>query len=181
MKYQVEFFSNWHCGSGQAAGADADELVIKDPDGLPFIPGKTIKGLLREAVASVLHFGGSDDMTLVDELFGSENQQGKLHFTNASLSEALTQHVKSSKECKALSSMLYQILASTAIGDDGLAKDHSLRRVRTTIPCTLYGEIRGLESEEQEVLLEDALHFVKRLGLGRNRGYGRCKLSRVEE
>lgn len=180
MKYQVEFFSNWHCGSGQSAGADADELVVKDPDGLPFIPGKTIKGLLREAVASVLHFRGSDDMTLVDELFGSENQQGKLHFTNASLSDALTQHIKSSKEYKALPAMLYQTLASTAIGDDGLAKDHSLRRIQTTIPCTLYGEIRGLESEEQEVLMEDALHFVKRLGLGRNRGYGRCKLSRVE-
>lgn len=181
MKYQVEFFSNWHCGSGQSAGADADELVVKDPDGLPFIPGKTIKGLLREAVASVLHFGGSDDMTLVDALFGSENQQGKLYFTNASLSEALTQHIKSSEEPSVLSSMLYQTLSSTAIGDDGLAKDHSLRRIQTTIPCTLYGEIRGLESEEQEALMEDALHFVKRLGLGRNRGYGRCKLSRVEE
>ena len=128
----------------------------------------------------MLHFGGSDDMTLVDELFGSENQQGKLYFTNVSLSEALTQRIKSSEEPSVLSSMLYQTLSSTAIGDDGLAKDHSLRRIQTTIPCTLYGEIRGLESEEQEALMEDALLFVKRLGLGRNRGYGRCKLSRVE-
>ena len=49
IKYEIEFFSNWHCGSGLAAGADVDALVIKDQEGLPYIPGRTLKGLLREA------------------------------------------------------------------------------------------------------------------------------------
>lgn len=30
IDYSIEFFSYWHCGSGLAAGADVDELAIKD-------------------------------------------------------------------------------------------------------------------------------------------------------
>lgn len=45
LNIKIEFFSPWHCGSGLSAGADADSLVIKDTNGLPYIPGKTIKGL----------------------------------------------------------------------------------------------------------------------------------------
>ena len=41
--YKVTFLTWWHCGSGQAAGPDVDELTIKDVDGLPFIPGRTMK------------------------------------------------------------------------------------------------------------------------------------------
>ena len=56
IKYKITFFSNWHCGSGLAAGADTDELVIKDRNGLPYVPGRTIKGLLREAVMMLKQF-----------------------------------------------------------------------------------------------------------------------------
>lgn len=44
VEYKITFFSNWHCGSGLAAGADIDELVIKDKDKLPYVPGAPLKG-----------------------------------------------------------------------------------------------------------------------------------------
>lgn len=50
IKYTIEFYSQWHCGSGLSAGADVDALVVKDKDYMPYVPGKTIKGLVREAV-----------------------------------------------------------------------------------------------------------------------------------
>ena len=53
IKYEIEFFSNWHCGSGLAAGADVDALVIKDNNGLPYVPGRTLKGLLRDAATNL--------------------------------------------------------------------------------------------------------------------------------
>ena len=56
IKYKITFYSNWHCGSGLAAGADTDELVIKDRNGLPYVPGRTIKGLLREAAMMLSQF-----------------------------------------------------------------------------------------------------------------------------
>ena len=60
LNIKIEFFSPWHCGSGLSAGADADSLVIKDINGLPFIPGKTIKGLIREAVEDYAALRGLD-------------------------------------------------------------------------------------------------------------------------
>ncbi|MDE6805090.1 MAG: hypothetical protein K2J29_10705, partial [Muribaculaceae bacterium] len=56
IRYRIEFFSDWHCGSGLSAGADVDALVIKDDCGLPFVPGKTVKGLVREAMEDILTF-----------------------------------------------------------------------------------------------------------------------------
>ena len=49
IKYYLQFVSYWSCGSGLDAGVESDVLPIKDAEGLPFVPGKTIKGVLREA------------------------------------------------------------------------------------------------------------------------------------
>ena len=46
VKYKIEFFSCWHCGSGLSAGADVDALVIKDKNGkdlYPMIKERAIK------------------------------------------------------------------------------------------------------------------------------------------
>jgi hypothetical protein len=32
ISYKIEFFDNWHTGSGLSAGADLDDLVIIDTD-----------------------------------------------------------------------------------------------------------------------------------------------------
>lgn len=178
MRYKIEFFSYWHCGSGQTAGADVDELVIRDVSGLPFVPGRTLKGLLREAVANILLLRGGEKGS-VEELFGSESRQGRLYFTNASLSDALRQSLRSTPDIEP--EMLYRSFSSTAIDERGVAKEHTLRRIETAIPCTLYGEITGIGSADEEALLEEALKYVKRLGLGRSRGYGRCELSRIDD
>lgn len=180
MRYKIEFFSYWHCGSGQTAGADVDELVVRgDASGLPFVPGRTLKGLLREAVANILLLRGGEEGS-VEELFGSESRQGRLYFTNASLSDALRRSLRSTPDIDP--EMLYRSLSSTAIDEErGVAKEHTLRRIETAIPCTLYGEIAGIGSADEEALLEEALKYVKRLGLGRSRGYGRCELSRIDD
>ena len=91
INIKIEFFSPWHCGSGLSAGADADSLVIKDINGLPFIPGKTIKGLIREAVEDYAALRGLD-MDL-EKAFGKAATaeealpSGTLFFTNATLKE----------------------------------------------------------------------------------------------
>lgn len=56
VTYRLKFYSEWHCGSGLGAGADVDALVVKDKNKLPYVPGKTIKGLIREAVENILYF-----------------------------------------------------------------------------------------------------------------------------
>lgn len=174
IDYTVRFYSQWHCGSGTSAGADVDELVIKDKHGMPFIPGKTLKGLVREAAENYMSFCGSSDETLIEKAFGKEGQtMGCMHFGNAVLDE---------KEYKAIvannaQEQLYEKITTTAIGDDGIARDHSLRSMETVVPCTLYATVSGVP-EELEALLEQSLGLIKRMGQKRNRGLGRCDIKR---
>ena len=74
MEYEIRFLSQWHCGSGLAAGADVDSLVVKDKNNLPYVPGKTIKGLVREAAEDILQFRGTDKAKLAD-LFGNSKDR----------------------------------------------------------------------------------------------------------
>lgn len=40
----------WHAGTGRGHGEQADAVVQRTPEGLPYLPGKTVKGLLRAAL-----------------------------------------------------------------------------------------------------------------------------------
>jgi CRISPR/Cas system CSM-associated protein Csm3 (group 7 of RAMP superfamily) len=176
ITYKITFFSNWHCGSGLAAGADTDALVIKDRDGLPYVPGRTIKGLLREAVVMLQQFSDIPEESIT-RLFGQGGDsdgfgcRSDVSFTNATLKENERLTILDSQ----LTDGLFVSVTATAIGEDGIAIDHSLRKIETTIPCTLHGTIINVTEDDIE-LLTRAFKWIKRLGLGRNRGYGRCEI-----
>lgn len=197
IRYTLRFFSEWHCGSGLAAGADLDALVVKDRDGLPYVPGRTLKGLVREAVENVLFFHAGADLAseearLFVETFGNADdpdwnrmpsdadsadlaRKGSAFFSNAEFSEA----IRAALLREGLVSYLYNGRASTAINAEGVAKAHSLRRVETAVPCELAGTILGVPEAFADTL-KRGLRFIKCLGLDRNRGLGRCEFI-VEE
>lgn len=176
IKYEIEFFSNWHCGAGLAAGADVDALVIKDKNGLPYIPGRTIKGLLREA-ADILN----DDKQTINMVFGvsgnDENHTvGASFFSNAVLFETERRYMQEHH----LQDYLFETFASTKIDENGIAQDHSLRKIQTVVPCKLEGEILNVP-DSTVPMIDEAMRYIKRLGTGRNRGYGRCKITIKKE
>ena len=184
INYTISFFSDWHCGSGLSAGADADALVVKDRNQLPLIPGKTLKGLLREAVEQLFLLKLFPDLKTeqVDELFGSEFKEGEsvngaeshfqgcAFFSNAELEESIQNHILKNE----YQSYLYRNVASTAIDPKtGTAKPHSLRTMQVCVPCILHAYI-GNVPDEMVPVLQQAMRYVKRLGVDRNRGLGRC-------
>lgn len=179
IRYKIEFYTYWHCGSGLSAGADVDLLAIKDEDGFPFIPGKTVKGLIREATETLvkLNPGRYPSWDEVERIFGQDNSlQGCAFFSNAELPD------EDKAALKPYAKHLFTALSSTAIGDDGIALEHSLRRIEVALPCVLTGEIMRWPDDEKGEnenikLIEDSLAFVKRLGENRNRGLGRCRFS----
>lgn len=170
INYRIEFFSNWHCGSGLAAGADTDALVIKDKDGLPFIPGKTVKGLIRQAVTEISALTGTRFDALA--VLGDEGGiQSPLFFSNAVLAEADT--IVRNR----LQPYLFSAVANTAIDKDGIAADKSLRRTEVVIPCCLEGSITGIPNAEDRDVISQSLAYIKNIGLHRNRGLGRCAIT----
>lgn len=187
LQYKIDFFSSWHCGSGLSAGADVDALVVRDRDGLPYVPGKTVKGLVREAVEDFLAFR-KEDTRIVADLFGNAEdrnnlpqdeegkmKQGILFFSNAELLSEQKQIILDEQ----LKPFLFDSVAATRIAEDGIAMPHSLRRIQVVLPCTLYGQILDVP-EESKILLQQAVKLVKRMGLARNRGLGRCSFTIME-
>jgi CRISPR/Cas system CSM-associated protein Csm3 (group 7 of RAMP superfamily) len=182
LTYKITFLSDWHCGSGLSGGAEADATVIKDDRNLPYIAGKTIKGLLKEALEEIYDVKlDAKDRICINELLGyeikEENTQkvietksGIAFFSNATLSKEEREDIT-----PALSDFLYHNIASTQIGQNGTAKENSLRVMEVCIPITLEGKITEIASQEQIDLLTKALKWVRHLGVNRNRGLGRCK------
>lgn len=185
IHYRLEFFSYWHCGSGLSAGADVDLLTIKDEDDLPFVPGKTIKGLLREASETLASlapdiYPAPDE---IEKIYGKANDsnyskttlQGNAFFSNA-------EFPKEDKDFmirKGYVRSLFTSVSSTAIDENGIAKEHSLRRTEVALPCILTGEILNLPDGCGK-LMADSMAFVKRLGANRNRGLGRCRFTIIK-
>lgn len=179
--YTIQFFSDWHSGSGLSAGADVDETVMKDKNNLPFIPGRTIKGLLRDSLTDLVEFGSVTHEQL-SGIFGSEENlfSGECFFSNASLSNEIQQTLLDNKN-KAYIPFLYRKITSTAIDtESGIAQSGSLRKIEVTIPLSVYGEIYFKDNETKDLLLT-GMKMIKRLGCSRNKGFGRCDFSFIKE
>lgn len=180
IKYQIEILSDWHCGSGLDSGTDADALVLKDGNGQPYIPGKTIKGLLKDSCIDICEIRTDWNIDLINKFFGFYDEEnvtfsGNAFFSNAELSKAESLEVATNK----LSSYLYRNISSTAIEPDGIAKQKSLRVTEVCIPLQLEGYIDDVEAGNKQCLI-DAFKWTRYLGVGRNRGLGRCIFKLIE-
>lgn len=180
IKFSIQFYGYWHIGSGLSGGTKADNLVLKDRHNLPYIPGKTIKGLFRHAAEELANLSESYlNNDIVQKAFGSfgyqEESASKLFFSDAQLALTDAKEIISQN----LSQSLYEVISSTKIDEFGVAEDKSLRQMEVTVPLTLYGFITDFESKYYDLLAKSA-PMVKYLGLNRNRGLGRCEIKIFE-
>ena len=177
VKIEINFFSEWHMGSALATGSHLDAIVVKDDYGLPYVPGKTLKGLLRDAAYDLLQYNASSvSLSRILRCFGQESHSdedgamGLLHFSNVDLIDKdFFQHNHH------LVDYLFLERANISIGEDGISTNGSLRKIETVIPVVLEGEIRNVPLEEFE-FIEILCRYTRFIGSGRNRGMGRCSI-----
>lgn len=195
---QAEFQTYWHIGTGRGSGQNLDALVEKDEHGLPFIPGKTVKGLFRDAFFKL---DAWSNQSHTDLLFGirtaegektrDETQAGILRFSNLHLIERDYLIEQDANNENKLIPHLFQTQASTAIDEKtGSAKEKSLRMIEVVVPVTLIGEIDYLPpiadsewGQKQQALVEilpnqlaTAASLITHIGANKNRGMGRVRL-----
>ena len=98
IKYRLTFDAAFHLGTGLRKGL-VHRAVVTDPDGYLIVPGSTIKGSLRDRCGQISHLFGfpPDDphvssvneanphSTLIQLIFGSRFQPGRLYFDDAKL------------------------------------------------------------------------------------------------
>ncbi len=158
----VNFLGYWFIGTGSESGAYSDLLTLKDSLGFPYVPGKSLKGIFREAfrcagnsgwfdkfisnknadredflnhlIQTVFGHDGSKEGFLADEL----HAEGLIHFSNAELPEKVKKQIMNDGETDSL----FTTVQSTAIDKNtGTASEKSLRTIETVIPVHLHAEV----------------------------------------
>ena len=167
--------------------SNLDALVVKTPAGLPYLPGKSVKGLLREAVLTAEELehqkiGKGSVQRLFGTRIGSDNaisrfdtEPGSLHFSNAVI-EGIESWAADPNNREKLSE-LYTQVSSTSIDSSGIADSKTLRRIEVAVPLTIIATVETSEAgKDWLATLQAAAPFVRGIGAGRNRGFGRCTL-----
>lgn len=195
--------SYWRIGSGKGSDAVADALVLRDGNGLPIIPGKTVKGLLRDAM-ELSTLSGTLSTARIEQLFGSalpghaeavsgddqernleanrySTSEGRLWFGTARLPQAWSAWARSDTEKQDILNALFTFQSSTSIDKDGVAMDRSLRVAEVAVPMELRAEVRGPSDDVEWVKdLKTCLPLLRYLGSRRSRGFGRVDV-RMED
>lgn len=191
MKITFEILSYWRVGTGQARGGTLDAVCARDGQGLPYIPGRQVRGLLREALTDAIELEWLKNVT-VDDLFGQnppkadqaaqpDTKPGTLRFENARLADADRRALVTQPELK---DRLFDTRRSTAIDPGtGTAKNRSLRFEEVAIPLTLIAEVSPLADAPANWFdcLDTAAPLIRGIGSGRNRGLGRVIVTCEQE
>lgn len=194
----IQLQSYWHAGGGRGGGSVVDAVVHRDLTGLPDLPGRHIKGLLRDALERADAYGWSGFKGLAQHLFGDrpeeagrrakEPQPGCLRVTDARLPDDLVVWLGRDDKSggKHLVPHLFRNLHATAVEHDtGTAKDKSLRATEVVVPLTLYSRVEPIPSREPPPVgwadrLSGVLPLIEAVGAHRRRGLGRAILSLEE-
>lgn len=187
MTLKVEMLGYWQAGTGRGAGAHVDNLTHTDANGLPEIPGRTLKGLLRDAVRQAGQFGWLEQEDLHRLLFGVRGEEagaskpGCLRIGSARLPEEERQWLAGpGRDCVP---ELFRDLHSTAIDPiSGTARAQSLRGTQVALPVVLYADIDTLGEPPANWLeqLRLCLPLIRAVGSGKTRGLGRAQLTLLE-
>lgn len=180
LTLNIELLNYWHASSGMAGSSDIDTAVIRDADGLPYLPGRTLKGLLREACHLRAEFApnASEQLQHVDTLFGMKSEAskpggasipGSISVSDARLSEALRSNLMGNKNAIA---HLFSTVSSTKIDKNGLAEDQTLRCIEVALPCRLEAQVNVPDYLID--FMKQSLPLIRELGSHRHRGLGRC-------
>lgn len=188
----LDIHSYWHIGSGEEGGSYADALVLKNAAGLPYVPGKSLKGLYRDGFEKAVAADWFASK-LLDLLFGSEGtagiqQQGVIQFSSATLSPAETNYF-TSESGKSAKKSLFRVIQSTKIGDKGVAEEGSFRAVEVAVPMQLnacvslntshpnYQQVLTLFGDNVTQALDRVSRLIFSLGAKRQRGYGEVNIN----
>ena len=206
LSYRIVWKGRWHVGSGyQSAVADRLLRRMGGVDGVPFVPGSQIKGVLRhqcERLALALglkavnpHAGiEKNDQSLVkhftplaksdlvvDRLFGSRYQGECLFVTNAVPGSSEEQMATSVQTRTAIDrvtgTVLEHHLFTTELAESDINLQGAIRARHSAGVLTQDGD--GLPYEY--ALLVAALLSLDTLGGDKSVGLGRCEIKLEEE
>lgn len=179
--------SDWHINAGYGEGARVDAVIQRDRDGVPIIPGSSLKGLFQDAIhdlTTVMHDNENFAVnavtridTIVTQMLGSPGHEGRWSFGAAR-----------PIELPALTTLQAESAVDMSQITTGVRINPRLRRAEenkfyrremgqaTTFAFTLvaYEDASDLKGDARWLVA--AASYVRRLGGRRRRGAGRCSI-----
>lgn len=188
---KIELLSDLCTSNGGIYNDAVDTEVTCDDVGIPYIPGKTLKGCLRECALEINDWGGSIP---IDEIFGRQGQdlngvekksaRGTLSIRNAypenyrklrkELQEAGNNLIAHPQNV--LNSFTYLRTQTEIDSDTGAAKRNSLRTMRVVNSGTIFeSEIEIPESQKKD--FAKCCKVFHHMGMARTRGLGEVRVT----
>jgi len=186
----MELKSDACIGTGESASGIVDIEIQYDKYGIPYIPTKRIKGILREEAMELASLGQGATESDAKKLFGSPGDSdsgplwmgngeivGKDSFVNKLLQkkESLDSKKKGYSDLLAplaVKAMFTTVRAQTAINEEGVADMETLRISRVIRRGNIFRFPVKLKDGYNEKLFTDAVRCVRHIGSNRNRGLG---------
>jgi CRISPR/Cas system CSM-associated protein Csm3 (group 7 of RAMP superfamily) len=173
--------SEWLVAGGDPILGTADMAPMLDAEGLPFVPGRTLRGLLREAVSTV------DDCPEIptksaDRLFGTRKQDGAagnaadgtVRVGDALLPWEIAEELSAGQH--GARDLVLSIRRTALDGTRRSAKQGSLREMEVVMAGLQLVAPLACESEHDLRCIAFAAGLVRSFGHSRSRGLGRCRL-----
>ena len=191
LQLRFTLLSDATFGRGDGVAGLVDEEIEHDTlTGLPYLRGRTLKGLLVEECANILYALQRNPAydalcQAARDLFGNPgstlDDDGLLHIGHAQLPQTLRDAIATDVEAGRLSAndileSLTAIRRQTAIDDSGAPERESLRAMRVLLrDLPLQADLTSEApiSDHHRALLVACALGLRRAGIGRNRGRGR--------
>ncbi|MEX5285598.1 RAMP superfamily CRISPR-associated protein [Selenomonas sputigena] len=198
---EIRAESPLHLGSGRA-DVNVDAEIVHDRAGLPYFPGKRLKGLIYESALEVLEMSEASGLQLfteeeLRELFqhGMETatqiilpnlyiEQGsayrKMEKDWLYLEDRYPDLVSAEDVLSLYTSLRYQTKIDS---ETGTAAETSLRNIRVADEGLVFrGTVRLKEGTKKKLtILALALRNLSHAGMKRNRGFGRISCMMLQE
>lgn len=185
LRLTFDILSYWRCGTGSSSGSEIDATCARDTAELPYIPGRQVRGLLRDAVRRLDELD-PDGPQMESDLFDGPADQaigksgGLLEVESAHMADPDRSLFAGDAAARA---ELFTALSSTRIDERGVAAERTLRREEVAIPMRLEASVTALPGASlnwRETLIEAAA-LIEGVGAKRTRGLGRVIVDCKEE
>lgn len=184
LNLEISMLSDWHIGTGSSGEGNIDRRIARDEDGFPFIPAKSLTGILRDSCEEVLSYLGLDADPEMDNwatyIFGRANVSSNFRVRAAKMDKTSRDYLLSFDvaERSVLSKALATVKPGVTIDPlSGRAKDDHLSFLEVARPMVLTADVELLDSTPEVLsLLVSACRLVEYIGAKRRRGLGRCSI-----
>lgn len=182
MKYRitVKLLSDLSTQNGASFGSTVDNDVCTDADGLPYLPAKRLKGLLKQAYLDYIDVSGETDET--ERYFGeSDSSVSPIHVSDARIRmDSLIGFEKPVKNdlFHNRDIYLYERTQTRINEETGSCVKGSLRTTSVVKKGNEF--LFDLDTDMEEALLGNVLSMFRHMGCGRTRGFGNVRLTYVK-